>query len=116
MNEKSILNDLMLAATAAGNRLFRNNIAKAWVGKLQKHGNGAVTLHNARPLHAGLCVGSSDLIGWTRVKIAPEMVGSTVAVFTAVEVKTGRVAMTAEQAAFMQTVNEAGGIARVERE
>ena len=116
MAEGDLLRSLMLAASAAGDRLFRNNVAKAWVGKLQSHRNGSVTLHNARPLHAGLCIGSSDLIGWTRVTITPEMVGTTVAVFTAVEAKTGRLGTTTEQGDFLKAVTDAGGIASVARE
>jgi protein involved in polysaccharide export with SLBB domain len=44
------------------------------------------------------------------------MVGTTVAVFTAVEVKTGRVPVTAAQTRFLDAVTAAGGIARVTRE
>jgi ribosomal protein S19 len=42
----------------------------------------------ADPVQFGLCKGSADLIGWKRVTVTPEMVGSTVAVFTSIEVKT----------------------------
>jgi hypothetical protein len=76
----------------------------------------AVLIHDARPLHAGLCEGSSDLIGWTPVTITPDMVGTTIAVFTAVEVKTGRVRVTEAQTRFLDAVTAAGGIARVARE
>ena len=70
--------------------LFPNRVAKAWVGQLRSYINGRLELLNARPLEAGMGVGSSDLIGVTRITVTPEMVGKTVAVFTAVEVKVGK--------------------------
>jgi len=52
---------------------------------------------------------ASDLIGLKAVKITPEMVGSTVAVFIAVEVKlpSGRVQQ--NQINFLEMVNKLGG-------
>lgn len=64
-------------------------------------------------MRAGLCEGSSDLIGWTTVEITPEMVGRKVAVFTAVEVKVPGKRPTAEQVNFLAQVRTAGGIAEV---
>jgi hypothetical protein len=63
----------------------------------------------------GLTTGGSDLIGWTEMTITPEMVGSTLAVFTAVELKTGRLAPTREQIAFLGAVKRAGGLSGVAR-
>ncbi len=83
-------------------RLFRNN-----TGKLQDPGG--------RWVQFGLCVGSSDLIGWTSVVITPEMVGRTVAVFTAIETKGERTRTTPEQFAFIDTVQLAGGKAGIVR-
>jgi hypothetical protein len=91
--------------------LFPNRVAKAWVGQLRSYANRRLELLNARPLEAGFGVGSSDLIGVTRVTITPEMVGRTVAVFTAVEVKVGKDRLSKEQIAFLALVKGWGGIA-----
>lgn len=92
--------------------LFRNNTGVGWVGKTKKATNGnGIYIEDPRPLHAGLCVGSSDLIGWQTVIITPEMVGRKVAVFVAIEGKTGRQKPTKEQLNFINQVNKSGGIA-----
>ena len=91
--------------------LFTNRVAKAWVGQLKSYVNGRLELLNARPLEAGMGVGSSDLIGVTRITITPEMVGKTVAVFTAVEVKVGKDKLSKEQREFLALVQGWGGIA-----
>jgi hypothetical protein len=114
-NEANFMRRVMLQATKRGNRLFRNNVALGWVGKLVAKENGRVVLDNARPLHAGLCVGSSDLIGWTRVTITPDMVGLQIAVFTGVETKSSRGVVRQEQQLFQSTVRTSGGIAEVVR-
>jgi hypothetical protein len=87
----------MEAATMRA-RLFRNNV-------------GVATFPSGSRVKYGLCVGSSDLIGWTPVKITPAHVGKTLAVFTAVEVKDGRGKPTREQVNFLDAVAVAGGIA-----
>ena len=114
-NERAIMNPLLLAASKAGHRWFRQNVAKAWVGKVLRHTGQTLTLENARVLHAGLCVGSGDVIGWTRREITPDMVGQTVAVFTSVEIKSGKTAVRPEQEAFRRAVVDAGGIAGIVR-
>lgn len=72
-----------------------------------------VVIRSATPLRAGLIKGSSDLIGWTTVEITPEMVGQKVAVFTAIEAKTGKTKISPEQQKFIDVVIESGGIAGV---
>ena len=62
--------------------------------------NGTVTLKNARPLHAGLCIGSSDLIG----------IGSR-GRFLAIEAKVPGGHRTPEQIAFVEMVRRLGGLA-----
>jgi len=115
MSEKEVMNPLLLRASKSGHRWFRQNVGLGWVGKMLSNRAGTVTLANARPLHAGLCTGSGDIIGWTCREITPDMVGQTVAVFTSVEIKRGRTATTEEQAAFCKAVREAGGIAGIIR-
>ena len=111
MSEKKLLNDIMKEHTREGGRIFRNNVGTGWVGKFKRrYENGDVLVGNARPLHAGLCVGSSDLIGWIPVTITDGMVGKKLAVFTAVECKTARVPTTTHQKNFIKTVTNSGGV------
>ena len=94
--------------------LFRNNVGQAWIGEIHRRGQ-EMWIHNPRPLQAGLCRGSADLIGWRRVTVTPEMVGSNIAVFTAIEVKTPRGRVSEEQQAFIDALAADGGIAVVAR-
>jgi hypothetical protein len=118
--EQSLMRHIMLALGKFRHvRLFRNNTGTGWVGETVKrytqNGSTYLVLKNPRPLVTGLCVGSSDLIGWTSVKISPEMIGQTLAVFTALEVKTKTGRATAQQTAFIETVKRFGGIAGIPR-
>lgn len=115
MKERSITDDILLAASNAGARLFRQNVGLGWIGKMIRKTKTTLTLEHPRPLHAGLCKGSSDIIGWTPVEITPEMVGATVAVFTAVEVKTPGVQLSTEQDKFIKIVRSHGGFALMAR-
>lgn len=123
MSERKTQNEILLGI-AGKSTLFRNNVAKAWVGEAKKVvRTGLVTVHpgdvvvrQARVLHAGLQKGSGDLIGWTEVVITEDMVGKTVAVFSSVEVKPpkgGRIAP--EQEHWAKTVENAGGYAGIAR-
>ena len=127
-NETDFVKKLMLVASEIGARLFRNNVGMGWSPSgrgsniytvkrsqaIQCHA-GDVIVKKARPLHAGLCKGSSDLIGWSPIKITEDMVGQTVAVFTAVEVKVKSGKATVEQANFINTVESHGGRAGIVR-
>jgi hypothetical protein len=114
-SETDLMRRLQKLATMLTSRLFRNNTGMAWQGKMRKNRDGSITLQNPRPLHAGLVVGGSDLIGWTPVRITQAMVGDTVAVFTAVEVKKGT-KPSKEQEAFIEAVRKAGGYAGIARD
>lgn len=124
MNETSLRNAVLLAVSKLGARLFRNNTGMAWIGRSEKILKastvrvfpGDVVIREARPLHAGLVKGGADLIGWTSTRIEPEDVGRTVAVFTALELKTGRLKATPEQANFVEQIKMAGGIAGIVRD
>jgi len=122
--EKQLLNEFTIKISHLGGRVFRPNVGRAWVGKtsgpvtqmFKTHLNpGDLVIREARPFHAGFPKGSSDLIGWIPVEITKEMVGSTLAVFSAFEVKTGKVRTTKEQQQFIDTVNRSGGIATITR-
>lgn len=121
MSEKKIINDILLSASKKGWRLFRNNTGVGWAGKIFKSpmpcsvrlNPGDVVIRDAHILNAGLCKGSSDLIGWKVVEITPEMVGKKVAIFTAIEVKYGTTRTTEEQSVFIDNVNRAGGYGKI---
>jgi hypothetical protein len=115
--EKILLDNILLeAAKLAGQViLFRNNTGLGWQGDIVSQNKFQIVIKNPRPLHAGLIKGSSDLIGFTSIEITPEMVGKTVAVFTAVEGKTitkrkKRVSTSGGQKHFLEKVTDAGGI------
>lgn len=104
MSERDELNEpIMLRASALGHRLWRNNSGLA----RYKNDDGSM-----RSVKYGVAApGGSDLIGFTRVTITPDMVGDTVAIFTAVEAKTGDIGLTKEQRQFLAMVRNLGGIA-----
>lgn len=112
MSEHRIQNEIRLAISGKAT-LFRNNVGTAWIGDTSKLKDGSVLIRNPRVFHAGLCEGSSDLIGWRSLTITPEMVGQTVAVFAALEVKSKTGRATAGQKNFCQRVTEAGGFAGI---
>lgn len=121
MSEADFMRRCLKRATEMGARLFRVNVGRAWVGERVDHQMrginippGWVVLKDARPFKAGV-PGMSDLIGWVPVEITPDMVGQTVAVYTAVETKAKRGRVTTEQAAFIAVVSGAGGRAGVAR-
>lgn len=104
VSEQSIQHHIMIALSDAGCLIFRNNVGNAWVGELIRRTSDSVTLRNPRPLHAGLSVGSSDLIG-----VTPS------GRFLAVEVKTLTGRVRPEQQKFIDAVNRIGGIGIIAR-
>ena len=89
--------------TSPNLRIFRNQ-----VGSLPDPRTG-------RLVTFGLARGSADLIGWRTVTITPEMVGTQLAVFTSIEVKTPTGRVRPEQQAWLGAVQSAGGIAGIAR-
>jgi hypothetical protein len=102
MSEQQTQQTIMRRLSSGPVRLWRNN-------------TGTLLDRNGRPVQFGLCKGSSDLIGLRSVTVTPEMVGQRLAVFAAVEVKSPRGRLTAEQEAFLAMVVEMGGLAGVAR-
>lgn len=116
MKERDIQANILLQATKAGARLFRNNVGKGWIGQWSKLSDGSILLRNPRRMNFGLCKGSSDLIGWVPVTITEDMVGQTVAVFAGIECKTKTGRVSAEQQNFLDAIHRAGGISIVGRD
>ena len=100
--ESALVRTLLLAGSALGAVLFRNN-----VGRLRTK-DGAYVQY-------GLCVGSSDLIGYVPVVITPDMVGRRVALFCAVECKTETGRISEDQRRFLAALERAGAVSGVAR-
>lgn len=88
-------------------RLYRNEVGQA---RHEDPASGRI-----RVVRYGLCPGSSDLIGWRRVTITPEHVGSQIAQFVAIELKTATGRVATDQRQFIELVNRWGGVAGVAR-
>jgi hypothetical protein len=102
--ETTLQQQIRLAVgTSPDARIFRNQ-----VGSLPDPRSG-------RLVTFGLARGSADLIGWRTITVTPEMVGTRLAVFTSIEVKTPTGRIRPEQQAWLATVQGAGGIAGVAR-
>jgi hypothetical protein len=119
MSEHITQQRILLACGSGPVRLWRNNVGTGWAGQATKvtSGNlravsqalrpGDVVIRQGRPLHAGLCVGSSDLIGYRQV--------DGVAQFVALEVKSATGRPTAQQVQFLDHITSVGGCAGIVR-
>lgn len=103
--ERDIQTEIMLELGGRPDvRLFRNNVGQGWAGEfLGRDGNGSVILGHARPLHAGLIVGSGDLLGW--------ITQNGIARFLSIEVKQPGKKPSPAQIIWRNNVVRAGGIA-----
>jgi len=86
-------------------RLWRNETAGTWVGKVKgRSRNGEVTLHSgATRLKAGLCTHSADLVG---IQFGSGR-------FIGIEVKTKNTPVDPGQDRWLQMILDGGGIAGV---
>ena len=101
MTEQRIQQQIRLSCGTGDTRLFRNN-------------TGVLRDYHGRPVSFGLAKGSADLIGWTTRTITADMVGQRIAVFAADEVK-DRGRATEQQQAFINLIQQAGGLAGIAR-
>jgi hypothetical protein len=121
MSESVIMRQVMLALSSMGTTIFRQNVGQGVVGRIMwirkpqsiLVNAGDAVVRGARVFHAGLCPGSSDLVGWRSVVVTEEMVGRRLAVFTAIETKDPRGRTSPEQQNFIDRLNMAGGIGGV---
>ena len=103
-NETTLQQQIRLAlGTNPDARIFRNQ-----VGSLPDPRTG-------RLVTFGLVRGSADLIGWRTVTITQAMVGTRLAIFTSIEVKTPTGRIRPEQQAWLDAVTHAGGLAGIAR-
>jgi|SRR5690625_3097998 len=99
--EADIQAKIQIELSNLGVPMFRNN-------------TGAYTTETGHYVRFGVGgVGGSDLIGITPVKITEDMVGQTLGVFTAIEVKSKNGRATLEQRKFIQAVKNNHGLAGV---
>ena len=84
-------------------RIFRNQ-----VGSLPDPRSG-------RLVTFGLARGSADLIGWRTITVTQAMVGTRLAIFTSIEVKTPTGRVSSFQQSWLEAVLAAGGIAIIAR-
>ena len=101
--ETNILKSIMLAVSGHGSKLFRNNV-------------GLFTTDTGDKVRTGLCKGSHDLIGWTPVVITRQMVGTKIAVFTSIEVKTPKGRASDGQKNWTHQVQLDGGLSDIARD
>tara|TARA_B100001059_G_C17608006_1_gene463039 strand:- start:246 stop:596 length:351 start_codon:yes stop_codon:yes gene_type:complete len=100
--ETKIQQEIRLALGTDPNvRLFRNQ-----VGQLPDPRTG-------RPVQFGLAKGSADLVGWKTITITPDMLGTEIAQFVSLEVKTPTGRLTHHQEAWASCVQKAGGLTAV---
>jgi hypothetical protein len=111
MSETDIRKAIQLALSRGDTRLFRNNVGEAWAGRAHRNADGAVVIPYASRVIYGLAPGSADLIGWRTITVTPDMVGSRLAVFASVEVKSGRGRYGHGQPEWCAAVQAAGGLA-----
>ena len=101
MKELNIQRLIQLAASDAGILTFRNN-------------SGAYVSDAGHRISYGVgSPGGSDLIGITPVVITSDMVGKTLGVFTAIEVKTPKGRPTPAQLNFIEVIKKNGGYAGI---
>lgn len=103
--ETKLQNQILIKLSEAGCTVWRVETAGAWVGRRIHQDGQTVTLANARMFTTGLCVGGSDIIG----------IQHATGRFIAIEVKTPKGRVSAEQERFLAAVRRAGGIAGVAR-
>ena len=87
-------------------------LAKGWTGSKVIHESGQVIIKNPRTFNTGLPKGFPDLFGIKPITITPDMVGKTIGLFCAVEVKHKTKATEAQQN-FIEFIKSAGGLAGV---
>ena len=108
MKEHDIQNQIrnILAGKAF---IFRINCGTGWTGEAHHLRDGSLVLKKPRPFSTGVPKGYADLSGFRVIEITPDMVGTKIAQFVAIEVKTTKGAIRAEQSKFIDVVNNNGG-------
>lgn len=96
--ERELIDQFLLAASKEGWRFSRNNSGVAF------HKDGSAVQYGL------FNPGGSDCIGFIPRLITSDDVGRRLAIFAAVEMKTGKLRTSVEQERFLRVVERAGGI------
>lgn len=115
MTESELQSRILRAAGGLPHvRVFRNQVGEGYVGKALRDAEG-VFLRDARHVRMGLFPGSGDLIGWRTLLVTPDMVGTPIAQFLSIEIKTPTGKVRPDQSNWLDQVNRAGGHAIIAR-
>lgn len=102
MSESDTLRDIILRLSNTDTRLFR------------MQSGSFRALHSDQVIRVGI-PGMSDTIGLRRITVTPELLGRSLAVFVAIEVKSKTGKPHANQLDFVQVVSNLGGYAGIAR-
>lgn len=118
VKEKNLQAKINLAIAKHGHRLFRCNSGKFWQGQIHRkkftEGDSYITIRHPRLIH-GHATGTPDLCGWTMIEITPELVGTKLPVFTAIETKTPNDQLSKKQRAVIKLLKKFNAIVGVAR-
>lgn len=111
----ALTNEVRAAVSKLGARLFPMTVGVFLTGRIiSRLPNGDSVVRGARTVNVGT-KGMSDLVGWVPVVVTQEMVGKTIPIYSAVEIKAGKDRLRPEQATFIEAVKKMGGRAGVAR-
>lgn len=86
MREADIQSAVLIALSEQGHYCLRVNSGQFWGGEVMSHDGSMLLLKHPTKIQ-GAVKGTADIVGCVQVVVTPQMVGKTVAVFTAIEVK-----------------------------
>lgn len=114
MRESDIQKQILIELSKQGTVAFRINAGSFWAGEILSNKDNMLLMKNPRKVQ-GAPEGTSDIIGVTSVMVTPQMVGSRVGVFTAIEVKKPGQKPKINQENFIAKMRDMGAIAGVAR-
>jgi len=114
MSESDLYSEIIGAHSHGSTRIFRQQSALAWAGKVLHRTAETITLLHPHAMKLGV-PGLADLGGLTSMEVTESMIGSWVGVYLGIEAKVGRARPTTEQADFIAMVRRLGGRAGVAR-
>jgi hypothetical protein len=109
-----LVNDILREFSRGSTRLFRQQSALAWAGKVIARTSNTVTIVHPHAMKLGT-MGQSDVGGLTSVIITPEMLGQRIAIDVQIEAKFGTGRATPEQTAYIHMIRTLGGRAGIAR-
>lgn len=115
MTSEQTLQNRIRNAIAGLCHVWRINVGSGWTGRASRLSNGNVLIEQPRPFKSDVPVGFSDLAGWRTVTVTEAMVGTEIAQFVAIEIKTDSGKASREQQAFIAAVRRAGGLGAIVR-